>query len=298
MSETEQSSGHGATDEALVLSASAEGKPQQLPESMRWDLGQTMPDAETLRNLCLDDSEWSGFIASFAADAAELDWSVRVIQALLAQVTTSAVLRRKRRAAAHAFLQWLSVRKQARTSVPATAPAHSLECLLRSGAKLRTRLKEPKGPACSRAEKELAAVTRWSGKFADILADASVPALRDVPSDMADRWALKLTGFLAFAVAFLFMVVIGVPFSFIDIEVDKAEGSLGICVENRSTCEKGTIAISAGTDNLGNTHVVSRLMTTKFPLLDWLPRAQNVEADSLTNGDFSAPEPFADAVEA
>ena len=194
MSETEQSSGHGATDEALVLSASAEGKPQQLPESMRWDLGQTMPDAETLRNLCLDDSEWSGFIASFAADAAELDWSVRVIQALLAQVTTSAVLRRKRRAAAHAFLQWLSVRKQARTSVPATAPAHSLECLLRSGAKLRTRLKEPKGPACSRAEKELAAVTRWSGKFADILADASVPALRDVPSDMADRWALKLTG--------------------------------------------------------------------------------------------------------
>ena len=194
MSETEQSSSRGATDEALVLAASAEGKWQQLPESLRRDLGQTMPDAETLCNLCLDGSEWRGLIASFAADAAELDRSVRVIQALLAQVSASAVLRRKRRAAVHPSLQWLSVLKQARTSVPATAPVHSLEWLLRSGAKMRTRFREPKGPACSRAEKELAAVTRWRGKFADILADASVPALRDVPADMAHRWALKLAG--------------------------------------------------------------------------------------------------------
>ena len=64
--------------------------------------------------------------------------------------------------------------------------------------------------------------------------------------------------------------------------------------------------LSAGTDNLGNRHLVSRLLTTKFPLcivlmqlawtlhckdlelrLDWLPRLQNREADALTNGDFS-----------
>jgi hypothetical protein len=63
---------------------------------------------------------------------------------------------------------------------------------------------------------------------------------------------------------------------------------------------------SAGTDNKGNSHVVQRCMTTKFPLcafnmeltvqlqkrgvelhLHWLPRLQNVEADQLTNGDFS-----------
>ena len=64
--------------------------------------------------------------------------------------------------------------------------------------------------------------------------------------------------------------------------------------------------LSAGTDNLGNRHLVTRLLTTKFPLcvvlmqlawtlhcrdlelrLDWLPRLQNREADALTNGDFS-----------
>ena len=60
---------------------------------------------------------------------------------------------------------------------------------------------------------------------------------------------------------------------------------------------------SAGTDNKGNSHVVARLLTTKFPLaaflselamqlqcvgadleLYWLPRLQNQEADALMNG--------------
>eukprot|EP00435_Cladocopium_sp_Y103_P057986 s1874_g20.t1 len=68
----------------------------------------------------------------------------------------------------------------------------------------------------------------------------------------------------------------------------------------------GSFYLSAGTDNLGNRHLVSRLLTTKFPLcvvlmqlawtlhkndlemrLDWLPRLQNKEADALTNGDFT-----------
>eukprot|EP00435_Cladocopium_sp_Y103_P069710 s303_g33.t2 len=68
--------------------------------------------------------------------------------------------------------------------------------------------------------------------------------------------------------------------------------------------------LSAGTDNMGNRHLVSRLLTTKFPLciilmqlawwlhtrelelqLDWLPRLQNREADALTNGDFSGFDP-------
>eukprot|EP00435_Cladocopium_sp_Y103_P010320 s1590_g2.t1 len=66
------------------------------------------------------------------------------------------------------------------------------------------------------------------------------------------------------------------------------------------------VACSAGTDNRGNSFVVSRLLTTKFPLcaflmelalqlhinkvdleLYWLPRLQNTEADSLTNDDAS-----------
>ena len=68
--------------------------------------------------------------------------------------------------------------------------------------------------------------------------------------------------------------------------------------------------LSAGTDNLGNRHLVSRFLTTKFPLrvvlmqlawtlhckdlelrLDWLPRLQNREADALTNGDFTGFDP-------
>ena len=63
------------------------------------------------------------------------------------------------------------------------------------------------------------------------------------------------------------------------------------------------LTLSAGTDNLGNTMAVSKLMTTKFPLcaammqlsstlavnkwrlkLNWIPRDQNFEADELSNG--------------
>ena len=62
---------------------------------------------------------------------------------------------------------------------------------------------------------------------------------------------------------------------------------------------------TAVTDNIGNSYVVGKLMTTKFPLcallmelaeqlgsrgswlrLQWAPRDQNQEADALTNGDF------------
>ena len=63
---------------------------------------------------------------------------------------------------------------------------------------------------------------------------------------------------------------------------------------------------SAGADNRGNIFVGERLMMTKFPFsallvqltaqlqshgsdlcFRWLPRLQNMEADQLTNGDFS-----------
>ena len=69
---------------------------------------------------------------------------------------------------------------------------------------------------------------------------------------------------------------------------------------------RGKMHCSAGTDNKGNSHVVARLLTTKFPLaaflmelamqlqcvgadleLYWLPRFQNQEADALTNNDLT-----------
>ena len=69
----------------------------------------------------------------------------------------------------------------------------------------------------------------------------------------------------------------------------------------------GKISVGGSTDNRGNTFAVTKLMTTKFPLvafvaemavqmeegawdleLEWVPRDQNIEADAITNQDFSA----------
>ena len=66
-----------------------------------------------------------------------------------------------------------------------------------------------------------------------------------------------------------------------------------------------TLTGTGVTDNRGNSYVVSRMLTTKFPLCAilmelaeqlesrgswlkqaWCPREQNIEADALTNGDF------------
>ena len=67
----------------------------------------------------------------------------------------------------------------------------------------------------------------------------------------------------------------------------------------------GWVTIGCGTDNQGNSFLVDKLLTTKFPLgvilmevahqlhlrrailrAEWVPRLQNEEADALTNGDF------------
>ena len=68
---------------------------------------------------------------------------------------------------------------------------------------------------------------------------------------------------------------------------------------------KGTLHLTGQTDNSGNTSALSRMMSSKFPLvliltelsaqmraknlevdLEWVPRNQNEEADALTNGRF------------
>ena len=68
---------------------------------------------------------------------------------------------------------------------------------------------------------------------------------------------------------------------------------------------RGMLKIGGSTDNGGNPHVLTRLMTSKFPLvvilaeiaaemkannwklgLEWIPRGQNEEADDLTNWEF------------
>ena len=67
----------------------------------------------------------------------------------------------------------------------------------------------------------------------------------------------------------------------------------------------GTLTLSCGTDNLGNTFLLDKLLTTKYPLgvvlmevafqcrirgatfrANWVPRLQNEEADALTNLEF------------
>ena len=65
------------------------------------------------------------------------------------------------------------------------------------------------------------------------------------------------------------------------------------------------LGLSCGTDNLGNTFLLDRMLTTEYPLgivamelsyqcrrrgvalrANWIPRLQNEEADALTNLDF------------
>jgi len=67
----------------------------------------------------------------------------------------------------------------------------------------------------------------------------------------------------------------------------------------------GTLTMSCGTDNLGNTFLLDKLLTTKYPLgvvlmevafqcrirgatfrANWVPRLQNEEADAFTNLEF------------
>ena len=73
----------------------------------------------------------------------------------------------------------------------------------------------------------------------------------------------------------------------------------------RDESSTGFVTFGCGTDNQSNSYLMDKLMTTKFPLgailmelahqlsrrravlrARWLPRLQNEEADSLTNGDF------------
>ena len=68
---------------------------------------------------------------------------------------------------------------------------------------------------------------------------------------------------------------------------------------------KGRLTLTASTDNLGNSYVLKHFMSCKYPLsivvmelalqlqmlgleldLGWVPRAQNSEADALTNKEF------------
>ena len=76
------------------------------------------------------------------------------------------------------------------------------------------------------------------------------------------------------------------------------------------TNAKGLLTLSCGTDNLGNTYLLDRLLTTCYPLgvvlmevayqcrtrglclrANWVPRLENQEADDLTNMDFKSFDP-------
>ena len=72
----------------------------------------------------------------------------------------------------------------------------------------------------------------------------------------------------------------------------------------------GLLTLSCGTDNYGNTFLLDRLLTTKYPLgvvlmevafqcrrrglclrANWVPRLENQEADDLTNLEFKSFDP-------
>ena len=80
--------------------------------------------------------------------------------------------------------------------------------------------------------------------------------------------------------------------------------------DDLSNNRAGLLTLSCGTDNLGNTFLLDRLLTTKYPLgvvlmevvhqcrrrglalrANWVPRLENQEADDLTNMEFKSFDP-------
>ena len=78
----------------------------------------------------------------------------------------------------------------------------------------------------------------------------------------------------------------------------------------RPADSSGIVTIGCATDNQGNSFLMDKLLTTKFPLglilielsyqlarrrmalrAEWVPRLQNEEADALTNGEYHAFDP-------
>ena len=72
----------------------------------------------------------------------------------------------------------------------------------------------------------------------------------------------------------------------------------------------GSVSFNCGTDNQGNSYLLDKLLTAKYPLgvvlmelavqlgarnatlrANWIPRLQKEEADALTNSDFSHFDP-------
>ena len=87
-------------------------------------------------------------------------------------------------------------------------------------------------------------------------------------------------------------------------------GLMVLCPSFPSADAVGTATLSCGTDNQGNSFLLDKCLTTKYPLgvvlmevacqaalkgavlrARWLPRLQNEEADALTNSDFSHFDP-------
>ena len=87
-------------------------------------------------------------------------------------------------------------------------------------------------------------------------------------------------------------------------------GVMLLITEDELRDRRGTIRVSCGTDNLGNTFLLDRMITTKYPLgvvlmevsyqcrmrglslrADWVPRLENQEADDLTNMEFKSFDP-------
>jgi hypothetical protein len=87
---------------------------------------------------------------------------------------------------------------------------------------------------------------------------------------------------------------------------------LFVPVPEEGTTERtrGLMRCRGHTDNIGNSYVVAKLLTTKFPLaavlmqlattlaerdlwleLQWVPREENTEADALTNSEFKGFDP-------
>jgi hypothetical protein len=128
------------------------------------------------------------------------------------------------------------------------------------------------------------------------------PAGSDTPTERSRWFAVELTPITA-----PWAVCKGMPFRTIAaLELFASLLSVLFLVNDSHKDHEAVLLLSGATDNLGNESVLKRCMTTKFPLciilmelasqmeskglqlsLDWCRRDTKVEADSLTNGDYS-----------
>jgi hypothetical protein len=169
---------------------------------------------------------------------------------------------------------------------------------------LATEIMQARTTTCTRKSKDLGEVFRLDAKAeGDTVAIGGWKTTGEAKASKASWFALSLTRATA-----PWAFARGEPFRTIA-SLELLAALVGLIVLtpelDPGRDSAATVSLSCGTDNKGNTHLLDRMLTTKYPLgivlmelahqmrlrrvvlrAHWLPRLENEEADALTNMDF------------